>query len=177
MPNHQIRHFFVYIFKDNVLKIFSLTQYFYFCYNLYNAIIKGDGSMKKLTIVLILFIGVLSFSLNSEKIVLAGNNIFDYEIIESIKVEINSNFEGRDFKPYISFSFETDKTIYNYNFFINTRSINPTYKDLIDEDKYISSGLLKDLPIKYDFLSNFAKQISGDNKVIDIYNITKSIIY
>jgi len=133
--------------------------------------------MKKLTIVIILLVGVLSFSLNSDKIVLAGNNIFDYEIIENITVEINSNFEGRDFKPYISFSFDVDRTVYKYNFYINTRSINPTYKDLIDEDSYLSSGSIKDLSAKYDFLSNFANRISEDTKVVDVYNIVKNIIY
>jgi hypothetical protein len=133
--------------------------------------------MKKLTFVIVLLIGVISFSLNSDKIVLAGNQIFDYESINNIKIEISSNFEDRDFKPIISFNFDTEKMNYSYSFYINTRSINPTYRDLIDEDNYSSSGFLKDLSAKYDFLSNFTKQIAGDTNVVDVYNIIRNIIY
>lgn len=133
--------------------------------------------MKKLTIMIVLLVGVLSFSLNSDKIVLAGNHIFDYETINSIEIIINGSFEARDFKPYISFSFDTKNINYSYNFYINTRSINANYRDLIDEDNYMSSGSFKDLSVKYDFLSNFAKKIAGETNLLDIYSITKSIIY
>lgn len=133
--------------------------------------------MKKLTFVIILLIGVLSFSLNSDKIVLAGNSIFDYESITNIKIDINSNFEDRDFKPIISFYFDTEITNYTYNFYINTRSINPSFRDFIDEDNYLSSGKIKDLDSKYNFLSAFTKQIAGDTNVVDVYNIVRNIIY
>jgi len=133
--------------------------------------------MKKVTFVLILLIGIMSFSLNVDKIVLAGTSIFDYEAVTDINIGVISNFDGRDFKPYISFKFNTENKIFSYEFYINTRSINPTYRDIIDEDNYDKSGQLKDIDVKYQFLSNFAKQMSIDSGLVDVYLITKSILY
>jgi len=133
--------------------------------------------MKKVSFVIIILLSVISFSLSTDKIVLAGNNIFDYESINNIQIQINSNFEDRDFKPYISYSFDTKNMNYSYNFYINTRSINASYKDLIDEDNYTSSGNIKDLIVKYDFLTNFSKKLTEDRMVVDIYSIIRSIIY